>query len=141
MTNILFFFQAEDGIRDLIVTGVQTCALPISDRERTLRRRTPTRRTCPEPARGRGRRADAPPAGRTPRKARAARRRRLPARWRTPAPPSRPPPAPREPPRGAAAPAARRRQPSRRRGAGGGSAPTPSWDGRSRLRRSRGARS
>src|SRR2546428_8326140 len=27
-----FFFQAEDGIRDLIVTGVQTCALPISQR-------------------------------------------------------------------------------------------------------------
>src|SRR5690349_24727326 len=26
----LFFFQAEDGIRDLYVTGVQTCALPIS---------------------------------------------------------------------------------------------------------------
>src|SRR2546428_542092 len=26
---LLFFFQAEDGIRDLIVTGVQTCALPI----------------------------------------------------------------------------------------------------------------
>src|SRR5438874_10168108 len=25
-----FFFQAEDGIRDLYVTGVQTCALPIS---------------------------------------------------------------------------------------------------------------
>src|SRR2546430_728420 len=25
----LFFFQAEDGIRDLTVTGVQTCALPI----------------------------------------------------------------------------------------------------------------
>src|SRR5206468_7427201 len=25
-----FFFQAEDGIRGLIVTGVQTCALPIS---------------------------------------------------------------------------------------------------------------
>ena len=25
-----FFFQAEDGIRSLIVTGVQTCALPIS---------------------------------------------------------------------------------------------------------------
>src|SRR5256712_6121902 len=24
-----FFFQAEDGIRDLIMTGVQTCALPI----------------------------------------------------------------------------------------------------------------
>src|SRR6266496_4501887 len=28
---INFFFQAEDGIRDLYVTGVQTCALPISE--------------------------------------------------------------------------------------------------------------
>src|SRR2546423_9539452 len=27
-----FFFQAEDGIRDKLVTGVQTCALPISAR-------------------------------------------------------------------------------------------------------------
>src|SRR5574340_645300 len=26
---LFFFFQAEDGIRDLLVTGVQTCALPI----------------------------------------------------------------------------------------------------------------
>src|SRR5438552_15183961 len=26
---VLFFFQAEDGIRDDLVTGVQTCALPI----------------------------------------------------------------------------------------------------------------
>src|SRR6266496_4178572 len=26
---VRFFFQAEDGIRDLYVTGVQTCALPI----------------------------------------------------------------------------------------------------------------
>src|SRR2546430_135672 len=26
---LAFFFQAEDGIRDLTVTGVQTCALPI----------------------------------------------------------------------------------------------------------------
>ena len=26
---IIFFFQAEDGIRDWSVTGVQTCALPI----------------------------------------------------------------------------------------------------------------
>ena len=25
----VFFFQAEDGIRDRLVTGVQTCALPI----------------------------------------------------------------------------------------------------------------
>src|SRR6266498_4865878 len=28
--EVLFFFQAEDGIRDADVTGVQTCALPIS---------------------------------------------------------------------------------------------------------------
>src|SRR2546430_7432400 len=28
-----FFFQAEDGIRDLTVTGVQTCALPISRKD------------------------------------------------------------------------------------------------------------
>src|SRR2546430_5961594 len=27
--GLFFFFQAEDGIRDLTVTGVQTCALPI----------------------------------------------------------------------------------------------------------------
>src|SRR3989449_11320158 len=27
---MFFFFQAEDGIRDVAVTGVQTCALPIS---------------------------------------------------------------------------------------------------------------
>src|SRR2546421_9199931 len=32
MFRCFFFFQAEDGIRDLIVTGVQTCALPISTR-------------------------------------------------------------------------------------------------------------
>src|SRR2546427_4025869 len=35
-----FFFQAEDGIRDLTVTGVQTCALPISDSGRL--------RLCPD---------------------------------------------------------------------------------------------
>src|SRR2546422_6269003 len=28
-TRFVFFFQAEDGIRDVAVTGVQTCALPI----------------------------------------------------------------------------------------------------------------
>src|SRR6266496_6194116 len=32
----LFFFQAEDGIRALYVTGVQTCALPISTVQRRL---------------------------------------------------------------------------------------------------------
>src|SRR5688572_32883513 len=43
---VIFFFQAEDGIRDLTVTGVQTCALPIlvglnkivADMDRMLRR-------------------------------------------------------------------------------------------------------
>src|SRR5687768_18208167 len=30
MSYVVFFFQAEDGIRDVAVTGVQTCALPIS---------------------------------------------------------------------------------------------------------------
>src|SRR5256884_2449377 len=29
-SDYFFFFQAEDGIRDVAVTGVQTCALPIS---------------------------------------------------------------------------------------------------------------
>src|SRR5207244_5675414 len=33
LTYFLFFFQAEDGIRDDLVTGVQTCALPISYQE------------------------------------------------------------------------------------------------------------
>src|SRR5205809_7327265 len=37
-----FFFQAEDGIRDVAVTGVQTCALPISGR--------PALRAEPDPA-------------------------------------------------------------------------------------------
>src|SRR2546429_3732230 len=31
-----FFFQAEDGIRDVAVTGVQTCALPISGPDRGI---------------------------------------------------------------------------------------------------------
>src|SRR2546422_10683468 len=40
-----FFFQAEDGIRDVAVTGVQTCALPIYNERviaRESRRTTPT---------------------------------------------------------------------------------------------------
>src|SRR5438034_658547 len=32
LSFFFFFFQAEDGIRDHCVTGVQTCALPISRR-------------------------------------------------------------------------------------------------------------
>src|SRR5690606_40985761 len=35
-----FFFQAEDGIRDFHVTGVQTCALPILSAETRRTRRT-----------------------------------------------------------------------------------------------------
>src|SRR6266481_2369428 len=37
MSFFFFFFQAEDGIRDGTVTGVQTCALPISSFRATLR--------------------------------------------------------------------------------------------------------
>src|SRR5204863_1769289 len=55
----LFFFQAEDGIRDLYVTGVQTCALPISARRhdaavRHLQHRCHARRLgwCAARARG-----------------------------------------------------------------------------------------
>src|SRR2546430_12765961 len=51
MVRSFFFFQAEDGIRDLTVTGVQTCALPISRKSH----RCPAapvsarRRKCPAP--------------------------------------------------------------------------------------------
>src|SRR5688572_31531824 len=37
LSMFYFFFQAEDGIRDLTVTGVQTCALPIWPRLHTKR--------------------------------------------------------------------------------------------------------
>ena len=44
-----FFFQAEDGIRDRDVTGVQTCALPIcSDRFSVLARILPFPGTRPD---------------------------------------------------------------------------------------------
>src|SRR5205085_4879736 len=49
--NCIFFFQAEDGIRDLTVTGVQTCALPIFGTEgptmAALARRLEARGTPP----------------------------------------------------------------------------------------------
>src|SRR5215203_6667132 len=51
---VFFFFQAEDGIRDIGVTGVQTCALPISFGPRS-RPAGPARRASPWPQ----------PAGRT----------------------------------------------------------------------------
>src|SRR5256885_5351292 len=84
-----FFFQAEDGIRDYKVTGVQTCALPISPwsasaipaRRRCTRRRSPRRRalrTAWSPtARGGGRSiARAPGRRRSARGARRPRRAR-----------------------------------------------------------------
>src|SRR2546430_7405307 len=49
-----FFFQAEDGIRDLTVTGVQTCALPISGSGADSRRRSPCRRPSAWPPGVRG---------------------------------------------------------------------------------------
>src|SRR3712207_9175726 len=45
----MFFFQAEDGIRDIGVTGVQTCALPISD-ALTAPDETPTRPAAAAPS-------------------------------------------------------------------------------------------
>src|SRR5690349_22772177 len=52
-----FFFQAEDGIRDLYVTGVQTCALPISGRVLAFGR---LRRRAREPVGREDRRAPPP---------------------------------------------------------------------------------
>src|SRR3989442_2715764 len=54
--QLFFFFQAEDGIRDADVTGVQTCALPISQPERRFFPRAFSRQ-----ARGQARSARARP--------------------------------------------------------------------------------
>src|SRR5689334_23914653 len=48
---IFFFFQAEDGIRDGTVTGVQTCALPISPRRPPPARRAELEAPLPGPRR------------------------------------------------------------------------------------------
>src|SRR6266542_6456639 len=69
---IFFFFQAEDGIRDATVTGVQTCALPIcgdaaddlSGRERRLRHPPITRGTRNRPASASGAAASTASRGR-----------------------------------------------------------------------------
>src|SRR5699024_11391573 len=45
---VFFFFQAEDGIRDRNVTGVQTCALPISTWTCTSPSSPPTSSTANE---------------------------------------------------------------------------------------------
>src|SRR5438552_18109840 len=59
MSMLFFFFQAEDGIRDDLVTGVQTCALPISRRapQRAPPRQLPRQ---PEPLQQRPRRPEPP---------------------------------------------------------------------------------
>src|SRR3712207_7223756 len=54
-----FFFQAEDGIRDIGVTGVQTCALPIYPCSTAPQRGRTEHRTSP--------RADPPPPERSAR--------------------------------------------------------------------------
>src|SRR2546422_8565887 len=51
---LFFFFQAEDGIRDVAVTGVQTCALPISLDEHLSQRTLPFGRFAGRPARAGG---------------------------------------------------------------------------------------
>src|SRR5256886_8299298 len=67
---LVFFFQAEDGIRDLTVTGVQTCALPIFARGVSvpgtwpLLRVRPARAVRPAPARRRAACGPAPLPGR-----------------------------------------------------------------------------
>src|SRR5690606_40935107 len=53
MVSVPFFFQAEDGIRDFHVTGVQTCALPISS-SRSMRSMIVRRRPWAEAVRTSG---------------------------------------------------------------------------------------
>src|SRR2546425_10019157 len=48
--EVFFFFQAEDGIRDKLVTGVQTCALPISANDASGRTDGALVRTLPTSA-------------------------------------------------------------------------------------------
>src|SRR2546430_7207817 len=68
--RMFFFFQAEDGIRDLTVTGVQTCALPIlhaGSGAACLHRRPPndvSRTVCAHRLAARGRSRDAEDADR-----------------------------------------------------------------------------
>src|SRR5437867_5194870 len=57
--RVFFFFQAEDGIRDRTVTGVQTCALPISPTARAGTRSLPLSPTIVAAVRSRSRSADA----------------------------------------------------------------------------------
>src|SRR6202521_5351003 len=58
-----FFFQAEDGIRDSEVTGVQTCALPISSRRRHRDSEVTGVQTCALPISSRRRQRDSEVTG------------------------------------------------------------------------------
>src|SRR5262249_56871202 len=78
LCGCFFFFQAEDGIRDWSVTGVQTCALPIWRRSRWRDRGRAAARPTSMPDRrgtsgsgvrtGRGRRTTARPPASLPRR-------------------------------------------------------------------------
>src|SRR2546425_6091029 len=69
MSVFFFFFQAEDGIRDKLVTGVQTCALPISSlgsavvRVRCTRPRISSSLSAPATGMPRPRTRARPPSG------------------------------------------------------------------------------
>src|SRR5687768_17973991 len=62
ISAFFFFFQAEDGIRDVAVTGVQTCALPIWPGSPPRADRLPSRRRTTAPS--------SPPAERPARRSR-----------------------------------------------------------------------
>src|SRR5699024_11462443 len=106
--GLLFFFQAEDGIRDRNVTGVQTCALPIYG---AVARRAGRGAAGPHPRPRRGRflvggveAAGGPPPGAPPPAALGDRTRRPPreigrASWREREAAARPPRAGQRQPR------------------------------------------
>src|SRR5258708_20417675 len=103
--EVFFFFQAEDGIRDDLVTGVQTCALPISSapaRARSGGSGRPPPRRLPAPV-GHGRPCRRQRHGRCPGRMVLADGRAAggPLRQRPPppGPPPPTPPAPAPPPR------------------------------------------
>src|SRR5256884_6648652 len=66
--DVFFFFQAEDGIRDVAVTGVQTCALPISVAATPSPSRIRPSRMCSVPTYSWCRRASSSRASRRDRK-------------------------------------------------------------------------
>src|SRR5699024_1608675 len=86
-----FFFQAEDGIRDRNVTGVQTCALPISWGSCAVRAWRASRRGSPRPDGAGSPARSAPPAARSRTPGAGRGRRPGPSRWRGRSTPGRTP--------------------------------------------------